>query len=69
MKTHFTWSIEKNDSCPLCGSAPVLITSAAWEVDYEDVGEGEDSTVEVYEEVSGHYCLKCKVLISLSLNT
>jgi len=68
--THFTWSIEKANRCPACGGATVLITAPeCWLVDEEDRTEENEEGVSVSDEISGHYCMACSALASLSLNT
>lgn len=66
MMTHLTWSIEVGDSrCPECNDETILIVAPSqWYT-----ADGEADPVEVYEEVTGHYCQKCGKLVSLSLNT
>lgn len=67
MKTHFTWSIENNDRCPTCKRKTILITApGAWTpADYKNLPD----YIEVDEEISGHFCMECRQLVSLSLNT
>ena len=68
-RTHITWSIERNDACPTCGSPTVLVSAPTeWAIDEED-RTADSYAVEVSEEVTGHYCLACCKLVSLSLNT
>lgn len=65
---HLTWSIEKANLCPKCGGETVLIVaSMLWGINGDNGYDGED--VEVHEEVTGHYCKLCQLLVSLSLNT
>lgn len=65
MQTHLTWSIEKRELCPFCGGATKLITADLWHIDEEDGGD----SVELHEEVTGHYCAPCHRLVALTLNT
>jgi hypothetical protein len=62
--THVTWSRETGeDTCPDCGAESVLIVpSREWDVAYTP------ETVSVCEEVSAHYCVRCRKITSLSLN-
>lgn len=80
VRTHFTWSIEHpRGECPFCGDKTVLlIAPGLWDADEESTIEavGEDrydnefiDGVMVYDELIGHYCVKCQKLVSLSLNT
>lgn len=56
--------------CPKCGSETILVTAPlVWGVDEDNPKNDEDGAVEVYDEVSGHFCPKCRRLRSLSLNT
>lgn len=79
-KTHLTWSREAdNGKCPECGKPTVLIVADSWHVDEESAvaaghsdDEAEDLAFEFLEvrgEITGHYCLNCERLCSLSLNT
>lgn len=63
-RTHITWSIEKDNKCPVCGDAPRLIVAPPH---WRDANDSDD--YEIDEEVSGHFCPTCRLLISLSLNT
>lgn len=69
MRTHFTWCLEQCDQCcPTCKSKTVLVSPGLyWHVDYE--ADPEENEVELREEITGHFCLKCLKLTSLSLNT
>ncbi len=69
MKTHITWNIEtKPGKCPDCETETLLaLPSRDWRID--DPPEDEESDITVDEEVSGHFCPKCRRLTSLSLNT
>jgi hypothetical protein len=70
MRTHFTWSVENNGKCPECGQKTVLISvPLSWDTDYNTRKANQPQEVEVSDEVTGHYCLKCQRLRSLSLNT
>lgn len=81
MKTHFTWSIEKDDHhCPNCGANTILVVaSREWSVDEEtarlllgDEKLAESLALEgvgIDAEVTGHFCHECDTLCSLSLNT
>lgn len=69
MKTHLTWSVELHDgTCRDCGSSTLLVMPfLEWKVN--DPGDDDADTVEIGDEVSGHFCPKCRKLVSLSLNT
>jgi hypothetical protein len=69
MKTHFVWSVETSTgNCPHCNEHTVLVIApSSWRIDSEDDPGEED--VEICEELTGHYCLKCCKLTSLHLNT
>jgi len=60
--------------CGKCNSKTILVsTNGDWSVDEEAFKNGEqtpDGTPdEVYVgEVSGHYCLKCEMLVSVEYN-
>jgi len=72
MNTHVTWSRETGDDrCPECGSEPILIVAfTEWNVpEQEDQSDDTPDSVDVAEEISAHYCLKCGKITSLSLNT
>lgn len=76
-RTHMTWSIEQSPGrCPICGSETILILpSIHWIPAEGDAGTAQqeaynrDQEIEVPEEISGHWCEKCDMLCSLSLNT
>lgn len=71
-RTHITWSVEKTvGRCPTCDNPTMLITPCvSWNVDQdEDVPRDLPDEVEVYDEVSAHYCERCDRITSLSLNT
>lgn len=62
-RNHLTWSEERDDNrCPTCGRKTLLVIAPHdWNVD-------EGDSVEVHEEITGHYCPKCQRLRSLSFN-
>lgn len=68
-RNHLTWSVETHDGkCPECNVETVLVNAPSyWMPDNHGRDSGDD--VEVVDEVTGHYCPKCKRLRSLSLNT
>ena len=69
---HLKWSIERAENkCPDCGGDTLLIVAPLqWDVDSEsDPNDEQGGSVEVNEEVSGHYCPECCQLTSLSVNT
>ena len=70
-KTHFHWSIEPQDLCPFCeGSTVLIVAPVCWSIDTEDISDDdEEYHVEVNEEVTGHYCKKCRKLTAMALNT
>lgn len=79
-RTHLTWSRESDGGkCPECGKTTVLIVADTWHVDEESAvaaGHSEDEaedlvleSLEVHEEITGHYCLNCERLCSLSFNS
>lgn len=71
-RTHFTWSVEApGNRCPTCSTETVLVISdCEWKVDYENPRAEElGGSVEIHEEITGHYCPDCQKLVSLSLNT
>lgn len=79
-RTHLTWSTEvERGRCPTCEGCTILIVSdAEWKADEESVNVaiGEEAYhdslcdgVNLSEEISGHYCVTCDKLTSLSLNT
>jgi hypothetical protein len=77
--THFTWSIERGDKCPRCGSLTLLVLAPlVWRTDPEANAEymkkkrtKEEPTEEpeIIEDISGHWCPKCWALASLSFNS
>lgn len=72
MRERATWSRETgDDKCPECGADPILIVAGSeWDVPYlDELFAGTPDTVTVAEEISAHYCLKCRKITSLSLNT
>lgn len=60
--------------CSKCNSKTILVaTSGQWDVDAEPFKDGEETSKDTPEEVfvgevSGHYCPKCEMLVSLSYN-
>jgi hypothetical protein len=63
--THITWSIERGGRCPKCGGEPRLVVAPPnW-----SAADAGDTDYEIEDEVSGHYCPACSILVSLSLNT
>lgn len=61
--------------CNECDTKTVLVTpiSEMWEVDSEPYKPGEEAEVEICPElcvgeISGHWCPKCEMLVSLSYN-
>ncbi len=78
-RTHFTWSIERGDKCPCCGSLTLLVIAPlVWRTDSEANEEymkrkrtKDEPTEEpeVNDEITGHWCPKCQHLCSISLNT
>lgn len=73
--THFTWSIEQADSCPNCKGETLLLVAFG----QMSIAEGdantfqnkhyeEEGSVEIDEEISGHWCPECRKLVSLSFN-
>jgi hypothetical protein len=71
MTTHLTWSIENDaDIHKECGGKIVLVTAFHQMVVHSEDPEFKDvDMVEVDEEISGHFCMGCRTLVSLSLNT
>lgn len=76
MRTHVTWSIDEANRCPSCGEKTALIIAPPyWRTDSEAFESGERAPknfpeeVEVHDEITGHYCMECERLVSLSLNT
>lgn len=69
--SHLNWSIEKAGKCPDCGAKPILIVAFGHMriVDEDDQSRLDSETIEVDEEISGHLCIACSKLVSLSLNT
>ena len=67
---HLTWSDEKeNDVCE-CGEKTILVSFGSPSIDTEDPRCDElGEWLEIPEELTGHFCLKCNKLTSLSLNT
>lgn len=65
-KTHVTWSIERDKmKCPYCaGEVRLVLAPHLW----RNVDD-PDNEIKVIDEISGHYCPTCQVLVSLSLNT
>lgn len=73
MMQHLTWSIETNDKCPQCAGEVVIVTpGATWRTHESEDDEGaliaREATADVGEDISGHYCQRCGILTSLSLN-
>ena len=77
-KTHLTWSVEKPcGQCPTCESETILVVAfGEMKIAEGDEGTPQNETYEemggtlsVEEEISGHYCMTCCKLTSLSLNT
>jgi hypothetical protein len=74
---HLTWSDETAGMCRKCKGKIILITpSLIWEADEESSAEaGVDweshfgDGIELDEELSAHFCPKCRCLTSLSLNS
>lgn len=62
--THITWSIERGGKCPHCGSETRLVLAPHL---WRDVDDPENE-IKVVDEVSGHYCPTCQLLVSLSFN-
>lgn len=55
------WSIEKDDRCPSCGGADIiLITPSSWT-------DTSDESVDDTAEVSAHYCRACERLVGVML--
>lgn len=76
VKTHFTWSVERNDGkCPSCRRVTILVCAPlTWSVPEDQEATNRTAVplpdyVEVNEEVTGHWCRACNRLVSLSLNT
>ena len=67
MKTHFTWSIERNGKCPTCNVATILVVAKIWDTD----NQGDEDVLKEppVSEVSAHQCPECNQFCSLSLNT
>ena len=74
VRSHFTWSIEHPiGECPFCGEKTVLLVApglwdAVGEAAIEAIGKEYDG-VQIHEELTGHYCVTCEKLTSVSLNT
>lgn len=60
--------------CDTCGEKTMLICAGScWSVDLEPLKAGEEvegapDSVEISEEVTGHYCSHCGRMTSLSFN-
>lgn len=74
-QNHLHWSVEVGDGlCPVCKNKTVLARAlSTWEIDEEDIEKNTigqmDGSIDVHDEVTGHFCLKCCRLRALSLNT
>ena len=71
MHHHFTWSIDSGDKCPKCGGETTLICAGSeWSVHSEEPAYRRDGCydVRINAEVTGHFCIPCRLLVSLSMN-
>ena len=65
---------EGHHRCNTCDTKTLLVTAPCeWEIDEEPYKSGENSAEELPDsvfvgEVSGHWCSKCEMLVSLSYN-
>ena len=63
---------ETNGKCDTCGEETVLVLCGPhWEVDQEsspDIDRDEEGEVVIGDELTGHYCVKCGRLTSISFN-
>jgi len=46
----------------------LIIAPPMWDVD-DEADDYDDYGVEVHDEITGHYCVKCERLTALHLNT
>ena len=59
---------EKDGKCGTCGNETMLITTfCEWKVDNADTEY--DSTIEINEEVTAHYCKQCSKVTAFWINT
>lgn len=67
---HMTVSDElPGGKCPVCEGKTVLVVAPTeWGTTDHDDDRTPDGFVEVHDEITGHYCLACLHLTSLSYN-
>ncbi len=68
-RLHFgaEWRETHDHKCSACDSETVLVTARDWKT-HPGGGDTPDEFVEVSDEVSGHYCPRCRRLTALWVN-